>query len=222
MKKKTLVNAVIVLLVSYATLLAIFVLCGPYYNKMLFPIYRWEIELLSSDIRVLSTDLVEFQGQEMVSLVVEITKSVPNSPEHTWVERFRWPPINSYVHAIILFSLLAAWPKIALKDRLRVFLMGLPVLFVIETIDIPLLTVIRCEAHAYAKLVGESAAQSGRYSYWLKFLNSGGREFLSILGALCTLAIFHLMRARKIPEVGRNDPCPCGSGKKYKNCCLAR
>ena len=19
--------------------------------------------------------------------------------------------------------------------------------------------------------------------------------------------------------VGRNDPCPCGSGKKYKNCC---
>jgi preprotein translocase subunit SecA len=21
-------------------------------------------------------------------------------------------------------------------------------------------------------------------------------------------------------RVGRNDPCPCGSGKKYKNCCL--
>ncbi len=20
-------------------------------------------------------------------------------------------------------------------------------------------------------------------------------------------------------QVGRNDPCPCGSGKKYKNCC---
>jgi uncharacterized protein YchJ len=22
------------------------------------------------------------------------------------------------------------------------------------------------------------------------------------------------------PKVGRNDPCPCGSGKKYKLCCL--
>ncbi len=22
--------------------------------------------------------------------------------------------------------------------------------------------------------------------------------------------------------VGRNDPCPCGSGKKYKQCCLAK
>ena len=23
-------------------------------------------------------------------------------------------------------------------------------------------------------------------------------------------------------KTGRNDPCPCGSGKKYKQCCLAR
>jgi hypothetical protein len=24
-----------------------------------------------------------------------------------------------------------------------------------------------------------------------------------------------------MPAIGRNDPCPCGSGKKYKKCCLA-
>lgn len=24
---------------------------------------------------------------------------------------------------------------------------------------------------------------------------------------------------RSAPKVGRNDPCPCGSGKKYKHCC---
>ena len=24
---------------------------------------------------------------------------------------------------------------------------------------------------------------------------------------------------REHPKIGRNDPCPCGSGKKYKNCC---
>jgi tetratricopeptide (TPR) repeat protein len=23
-----------------------------------------------------------------------------------------------------------------------------------------------------------------------------------------------------VPRTGRNDPCPCGSGKKYKHCCL--
>ena len=26
---------------------------------------------------------------------------------------------------------------------------------------------------------------------------------------------------RDAPKVGRNDPCPCGSGKKYKICCGA-
>lgn len=25
---------------------------------------------------------------------------------------------------------------------------------------------------------------------------------------------------RRSEKIGRNDPCPCGSGKKYKNCCL--
>ncbi len=24
------------------------------------------------------------------------------------------------------------------------------------------------------------------------------------------------------PQIGRNDPCPCGSGKKYKNCCMKK
>jgi len=24
---------------------------------------------------------------------------------------------------------------------------------------------------------------------------------------------------RIAPKIGRNDPCPCGSGKKFKHCC---
>ena len=27
---------------------------------------------------------------------------------------------------------------------------------------------------------------------------------------------------REKPPVGRNDPCPCGSGKKFKKCCLKK
>ena len=29
-------------------------------------------------------------------------------------------------------------------------------------------------------------------------------------------------RTRPVARVGRNDPCPCGSGRKYKKCCLPR
>ncbi|MDR3276823.1 MAG: YchJ family protein [Treponema sp.] len=32
-----------------------------------------------------------------------------------------------------------------------------------------------------------------------------------------TVAPVTMVRAG--PKIGRNDPCPCGSGKKYKHCC---
>jgi len=42
---------------------------------------------------------------------------------------------------------------------------------------------------------------------------------------LKNLKIMHLnpsavQMARRPPKVGRNEPCPCGSGKKFKKCCL--
>jgi uncharacterized protein len=32
-------------------------------------------------------------------------------------------------------------------------------------------------------------------------------------------AVAHTPMRRDGPKVGRNDPCPCGSGRKYKHCC---
>lgn len=31
-----------------------------------------------------------------------------------------------------------------------------------------------------------------------------------------------LLPRREPAKIGRNDPCPCGSGKKYKFCCLMK
>jgi len=30
------------------------------------------------------------------------------------------------------------------------------------------------------------------------------------------------MNDTNIKDIGRNDPCPCGSGLKYKKCCLLK
>ena len=32
-------------------------------------------------------------------------------------------------------------------------------------------------------------------------------------------AAYQTPMQRSGPRIGRNDPCPCGSGRKYKNCC---
>ena len=36
------------------------------------------------------------------------------------------------------------------------------------------------------------------------------------------MQLAQLMGAESYPEAGRNDPCPCGSGRKYKKCCLTK
>ena len=46
------------------------------------------------------------------------------------------------------------------------------------------------------------------------FINQQGQWFYS------SGEVYHETIVRSAPKVGRNDPCPCGSGKKYKKCCL--
>jgi SEC-C motif-containing protein len=46
-----------------------------------------------------------------------------------------------------------------------------------------------------------------------KFKKEGG-EWLYTEGSVAQQTI-----VRSSPKVGRNDPCPCGSGKKFKHCC---
>jgi hypothetical protein len=31
-----------------------------------------------------------------------------------------------------------------------------------------------------------------------------------------------LFAPKPVPELGRNEPCHCGSGRKYKRCCLEK
>jgi uncharacterized protein len=36
----------------------------------------------------------------------------------------------------------------------------------------------------------------------------------------CLMQQLQTTEVNALPKVGRNDPCPCGSGRKYKRCCL--
>ncbi|WP_198970637.1 preprotein translocase subunit SecA [Xylophilus sp. ASV27] len=47
---------------------------------------------------------------------------------------------------------------------------------------------------------------------------TGEVEVVSAGGSRAPLAAAAALAAGEMPRVGRNDPCPCGSGKKFKNC----
>ena len=58
---------------------------------------------------------------------------------------------------------------------------------------------------------------SGWYCFSDKFLKARAKDRAS---ASALSDVFGDTFARETPKVGRNDPCPCGSGKKFKKCCL--
>jgi uncharacterized protein len=48
------------------------------------------------------------------------------------------------------------------------------------------------------------------------------RPFLAELSALWQTPPRPASRPQAHPTIGRNDPCPCGSGRKYKKCCMGK
>jgi hypothetical protein len=83
----------------------------------------------------------------------------------------------------------------------------------------------------YKQLAAESDDESiaALYREMKKFRRLYDRQFMrdgifvadeEELGGFLPDENAHVTVRRETPKIGRNDPCPCGSGKKYKKCCM--
>lgn len=57
------------------------------------------------------------------------------------------------------------------------------------------------------------------HAYWLSLREDTFADYCDYTTPLPAAAANDEPYVRDTPKVGRNDPCPCGSGKKYKKCC---
>lgn len=64
-----------------------------------------------------------------------------------------------------------------------------------------------CDEHGWQVIVGVEPGEPEDRS-----------DIERLLGARAAAA----QTPRREPKVGRNAPCPCGSGRKFKNCCGSR
>jgi preprotein translocase subunit SecA len=72
--------------------------------------------------------------------------------------------------------------------------------------------------------VGASARSTGVGLGQLSYQHEGVDALSAAAGggtATATQSAPSKPKPRRVEKVGRNDPCPCGSGKKYKHCCGA-
>lgn len=83
---------------------------------------------------------------------------------------------------------------------------SLEVLSLLYRKDIPELETIHREKEI------DKERQKRRKNTWTELISEKNNHRVSH----SNVATIH----RKTPKVGRNAPCPCGSGKKYKKCCI--
>lgn len=239
MKTNSLGKAILLFVAVFVVLVVLFSQFGFLYFKLFQGIFRWEIDSFFPPFKVTSLKLETYQGQDMISLNARLTDNLVLK-DGTVLQTIGRPytaktiAINQYLHPIIMFSILFAWPGIVWRDRFKVFLLALPFLLLVEMVDIPILLGTRCMELMRANLLQDPSAGKSLGSYWAAFLHTGGREALSVLAVGLALGCFYLIRVRRErltsagvgaktepqrAKIGRNEPCLCGSGKKYKNCC---
>jgi uncharacterized protein YecA (UPF0149 family) len=74
------------------------------------------------------------------------------------------------------------------------------------------------------KITGKTMTAKEAFDFIQELIKTKGPEALDMDERLLCITIGVLKR--KVPfiasasKIGRNDPCPCKSGAKYKNCCL--
>jgi uncharacterized protein len=87
-----------------------------------------------------------------------------------------------------------------------------------------------CPKHRFVRVREGGPALDYLCPAYRGFLEHAGPALRAIAGLLAggrdPALIMHRVRSddlrARLASAGRNDPCPCGSGRKFKHCCGAR
>lgn len=159
------------------------------YIELLLPSFRWLASHLSNDFIVLWMGTAKISGDNVVAmatetsgyLVVEGYIVVPGSQSTCSTLAS-----HALQHPFVIWCALLAWPGFSVRQRLVLVLMSLPVLFLVEMIDVPLVLV----GTASDIPVPSATTQRPLLSYWGRFLDGGGRHALSICAAILIVIVY--------------------------------
>lgn len=201
---------------------------NPYYVRLYMPLIAEQLEWMDPAYDVKISEIVTIDRIDYLRYTITINKPMANNP-HAPLEtgntvRLKAQANTLCIAPIIVFSLILAWPGITLLNRFQTFLISLPLIILMHALDLPMIFVEKIEAVHSTSDWGNTA-----HSVWSHVLINGGRQFLAIIVFLISIAPIYIKIDQNTPAVsiaqtaapGRNDPCPCGSGKKYKQCCLS-
>ena len=201
---------------------ALFYLSGSVYARILLPVFAFEIELVHPEYEIMSYGMEGTQAEgNSIYYVVKIKREIVNKigiPQYGKQVKLNTVASALYIQPIIIFSLLLSWPALSFRERGRGLLTAVPLMIATASIDIPVFFISRIErGFPVSSLSGQIRLMMDNFN------SNGGRQFLALLVVLVTVGLIQMTKAPRVsPDTGPNNPCPCGSGKKYKHCCMNR
>ena len=201
---------------------ALFYMFGSVYARILLPIFAFEMELVHPEYEILSYGMEKTRTEgNSIYYIVKIHRHITNKsgvPLYGKTVKLNTVASALYIQPIIIFSLLLSWPALSFRERGRGLLTAVPLMIATASIDIPVFFICRIEkGFPVSSLSGQIRLMMDN------FFSNGGRQFLALLVVLVTVGLIQMMKTPRVsPDTGPNDPCPCGSGKKYKHCCMNR
>jgi hypothetical protein len=213
------------LFLAFLAVVALFYIIGPYYIRLILPVFSWEIEMLNPEYRVVNNEIIKIRHIDYLQMDIEKASDHKESTESSHVTRHKAQASSLCISPIIIFSLILSWPSLPLHRRLKAFIFSLPLIVVIQCLDYPIIFMSNI-----ASVYSNNAMTNTIFKIWAHILNNGGRQFLSLIGFLVVVAPHYLKKETTPPsasnemfgKTSKNSPCSCGSGKKYKNCCLRK
>ncbi|MEA3487494.1 MAG: SEC-C domain-containing protein [Thermodesulfobacteriota bacterium] len=183
------------------------------------PLFAFEIEMVHPEYEVISSGIENLNNSDHIYYVIKIKRPIVNKlgiPKYGKTVKLNIVASTLYIQPIIIFSLLFSWPGFSIRERLKAALISVPFLIAMASIDIPPFFVSRIEMSFPVGSLSEQIRIMLQ-----NFFSNGGRQFLALLAALVIIGLIHIMRtSTAISDLDPNDLCPCGSGKKYKRCCM--
>lgn len=199
-----------------------FYLIGPFYFRFYLPIFEHELEFIHPEYTVIDYDIQKIRQLNYIQYLIKVNKEPIGKAEGLKgkkgsIIRLKGQASSLSIPPIIIFSLILSWPGLSIRQRINSMFISMPLIVVIACVDYPFIFISEIES-VYS---GGTMLNSGRL-LWKHILNNGGRQFLALIAFLISIAPIYLTRPSSVPKdsVGRNDSCPCGSGRKYKHCCL--
>lgn len=204
----------------------LFYLINPFYVRFYPPLIAAQLEWMDPAYDVETSEILTINRIEYLQCTITVNKPIANRPynpkEIGSTFTLKAQANILCIAPIIVFSLIVAWPGISLRNRMQTFLLSLPLIVLVNALDLPMTFIAIIESVHSTSVIGNTAL-----AVWSHILN-GGRQFLAIVAFLISIAPIYIRfdqrPSLKInPRPGapqRNAPCPCGSGEKYKKCCI--